>query len=397
MRLAISIARVLPQSIRRAFMSNVRRAGRLAGVALVVALTSGCSQAPGGFACDATLVASATALDGAMTALITLSGQMRASLAVACAAIASDLGQNPPAVGDGTMVSDATMQQVCTMATNAIKAAGKSTILIEGGKCQVDAQDQFDCEAQCDVNHKCQPPTVVTRCSPAELSVVCGGTCQAMATCEGSATVAAQCQGTCMATCNGTCSGACNGTCDGTMSTGTCAGTCQGECAGSCKGTCTGDCTLDANASINCGAQARCRGGCSGAYTQPVCESTLNPPSCTVDANCEAACQGQGSLKATCAAPSVVLVTAGSTALGTTLTKNLPTILQVDAQAVLVAKTAAAVATAAQKVSTALSNSAACALTAVDFAAQVAASLQASQTISVSVQASASVTAAVGP
>ena len=118
-------------------MRNVRRAGPLAGAALVVALTSGCSQAPGGLACDATLEASAEALQGAMTDLVTVSGQMRASLAVACAAIATDLGQTPPDVGDGTMVSDATMQSVCTMATNAIKAAGMSTILIEGGQCQV--------------------------------------------------------------------------------------------------------------------------------------------------------------------------------------------------------------------------------------------------------------------
>jgi hypothetical protein len=377
-------------------MGNVRR---LAGAALAVALTSGCTQANlTSLTCDPTLEATGQAFQGAMTDLVTVSGGMRASLAVACAAIATDLGMTPPAVGDGTMVSDATMQQACTMATAAIKAAGTSVPLIEGGQCQVDAQAQFSCETQCDVTHMCQPPTIVARCSKADLSGTCSGSCEAMAVCEGSATVAAQCQGTCAASCSGTCSGPCTGTCDGTTSTSTCSGTCVGQCAGSCKGTCTGDCTLDASASINCGAEATCKGGCSVAYTAPVCEAALTAPSCTIDANCEAACSGEGSLKATCTAPTVVLVSASNPMLKTTLEKNLPSILNVLAQGKLVAQAAASVAGAAQNVSTELSNSAACALVfGVDFATQITASVQASTTITVSVQASVNVsTAAVG-
>lgn len=379
-------------------MSKVRQGRRLAGAALAVALTSGCVQTstPGGLTCDAGLVAQADALQGAMAALIKTSGEMRGSLAVACAAIVKDLGGSPPAVGDGTMVTDAEMQQACTMATTAIKAAGMSTVLIQGGTCEVDAQAQFNCEAQCDVNHQCMPPTVVARCSPADLSGVCSGECEAMATCEVSAAApVVQCQGTCAATCTGTCSGACAGTCDGANSTGTCTGTCVGQCAGSCTGTCTGDCTLDANAMVMCGAQATCRGGCSVTYTQPVCEGALKPPSCTLDANCEAACQGQGSLEATCTAPTVVLVTAGSPALKTTLEANLPAILQVVAQSKIIAQTATAVAGAAQNVSTEISDSTACALTVgVTFLPQIMSTVNASTTLSVSVTASVNVSAA---
>jgi hypothetical protein len=379
-------------------MSKVRAARRLAGAALVVALTSGCIQTPSALTCDPTLVATGNAFVLAMSDLSTVSGKMRASMAVACAAIATDLGVSAvPSVGDGTMVSDDTMQQVCTMATTAIKAAWMSPPLVEGGMCEVDAQAQFSCESQCDVTHQCTPPTVVARCTPAELSGTCSGTCDAMATCEGSATVMANCQGTCAASCTGTCTGGtCVGMCDGAASMGTCTGMCQGECSGSCKGTCSGDCTLDSNASINCGAEATCKGGCSVAYTEPVCEGVLTPPMCTIDANCEAACESQASLEATCTPPSIVFVSTGNSAmLNATLTTNLPAILEVVAQGALVAKAAANVSMAAQSVGMQLSDSAACTVMfGVDFATQVTASVAASTTISVSVMASATVSAA---
>jgi hypothetical protein len=378
-------------------MSNVRRARRLAGAALVVAATSGCTQA-GGLTCDPTLVATGDAFEGAMTELVTVSGTMRASLAVACAAIATDLGMSPPIVGNGTMVSDATMQQVCTMATAAIKAAWVSPPLIEGGQCQVDATAQFNCESTCDVTGQCTAPSIVARCSPADLSGTCTGDCEAMATCEGSATVAAQCQGTCAASCTGTCGGGnCTGTCSGTSITGMpCAGTCDGECTGTCTGTCSGDCTLASGASINCGANATCKGGCSVAYTAPVCEGALTPPTCNLNANCEAACASQASLQATCTPPSVVFLSSGTpTALDTTLGKNLPAILNVIAQGKLVATAAANVSSAAQSVSTEITNSAACTVMfGVELATQVQTSVAASTTITVSIQASASVSAA---
>ncbi len=384
-------------------MINVRRARSLAGAVLVVGLMGGCGQLTtqvNNLACDPTLEATGDAFEAAMTSMVTVSQGMRSSLAVACAGIATDLGMTPPDVSNSATLTDAAMQQACNMAAAAIKAAGMSTPIIEGGTCQVDAQAQFTCEQQCDVTHMCTTPTVVARCSPADLSGTCSGSCEAMAVCEGSATVAANCKGTCAATCTGTCTGgACVGTCDGTESSGPCATMCTGTCAGTCSGTCSGDCTLAANDSLNCGAEATCRGGCSVAYTAPVCEAALNPPSCQIDATCESACEGQGSLQATCTAPSVVLVTAGSPAnamLKTTLTKNLPAILQIIDQGKLVAQAAVNISTAAQTLSKTLAGATACEVVfGVEFATQVQASVAASTTIGLSVMASASVSASV--
>jgi hypothetical protein len=380
-------------------MNNVRRARRVAGAALVVALTSGCSQAlstVNNAACDDTLAATGEQFEAAMTSLVTVSGTLRASLAVACAGIASDLGMTPPAVGDGTMATDAQMQQACDMATTAIKAAWMSPPLIEGGQCTVDAMAQFNCESACDVSHMCTTPSLVARCKPADLSGMCSGECEAKATCEGSASVEANCQGTCAATCSGTCTGgACVGTCGGTAgNTGPCTGTCVGECSGTCTGTCNGDCTLDSTAMLNCGATATCKGGCMGTYTAPVCEGTLTPPSCTINTNCEAACEGQGSFRSTCTPPTVV-VPGGSVALQATLKKNLPAIVAVDTQVALMGQAAANVSTAAQQVAMQISASAACVVVfGAEFATQVTATVAASTTISVSVTASATVSTA---
>ncbi len=378
-------------------MIDVRRARVLSVSALAMALTSGCSQASN-LVCDPTLEATGQAVQGAMTSMITASSGMRAAMAVACAGIVTDLGGTPPAVGDGTMVTDAVMQQACTMAQAAITKAGTTVLVPEGGSCQVDAQAQFNCESQCDVTHMCTTPTVVARCTPAELSGTCSGDCEAMAVCEGSATVMANCQGSCAATCTGTCTGGdCAGTCAGAASTGPCSQTCVGQCAGTCTGTCDGDCTIASGAMVTCGAEATCRGGCSVAYTQPFCEATLNPPKCTLNANCEAACEGQGSFSATCTPPGILVVSStGSTMLQATLQKNLPAILNVIAQGKLVAQAAVNVAGAAQNLATQLEDSAACAVIfGAEFATQVQAAVAASTTITVSVQASVSVSGAV--
>lgn len=351
--------------------------------------------------CAPDLAAKAQALEGAVEALQTVSAQMKAKLAVACAGIAKDLGQKTPDVGDGTNVPDDTMKAVCDIASTAIKdkiaASGHVVPIIEGGRCQVDAKAQFDCEAKCDVDGKCMPPTIEARCDPGDLSGECDGTCTASATCEGSATVAANCQGSCDATCKGTCAGNCVGTCDGNPSTTSCAGTCDGRCDAGCKGTCTGNCKLDANAMVMCGAMATCRGGCSVAYKAPKCEGTLKPPSCNIDAECEAGCSGQGTLTATCTPPTVSILAGADAALAATLEANLPAILDVAAQGALVAKAAADVSTAAQKVVTEVANSAGCAVIyGVDFATKLKGSVDASFSITVSVQATAGVVTAIG-
>jgi hypothetical protein len=382
-------------------MKNVKRFRFLAGPALAAALTvpmvGGCSSAKdaAGGDCEAGLQAKADAFKGSVDALVKVSGEMRGSLAVACSKIAKDLGETPPDVGDGSTVTDDTMKQTCDMASAAIKAkvsaSGAVTFSIEGGRCHVEAKAQFDCEAKCDVSGKCEAPSIEARCDPGEISGKCSGECKASATCEGSATVAATCKGTCDATCTGSCAGTCTGKCDGNQSSGTCAGQCEGKCSATCDGTCTGSCKLDASANVSCGAEATCKGGCTVAYTEPVCEAELKPLQCDVDADCKAGCSGQGSIKATCDPPKVVIEASGDATLSATLEANLPAILDVQAKAVLVAKGAVQIVDKAASVGAEVAGSASCAIKyGADFAAQLQASAQASATVNVSVSASAS-------
>jgi hypothetical protein len=372
-------------------------------VGTVVASASGCATLGTGGTngvCDQDLQARAQALEGAVEDLVTVAGNRKAQLAVACAAMAKDLGMSPPSVGDGTMVSDDTLTSVCNMASMAIKAkiaaTGHIVPVIQGGRCVVDAQAQFTCEQMCDVSGMCMAPTIEARCNKGDLSGECDGTCMAGAYCEGSATVAAQCQGTCDAQCVGKCMGNCVGTCDGTASMTTCAGTCTGTCSASCTGTCSGNCKLDANAMVMCGAMASCRGGCSVAYKQPTCEGTLTPPSCKLNAECEAGCSGQGTLKATCTPPTVDILIGMDASLKTTLTTNLPAVVNVAKQGALVAMAVQQVSTAAQNVVTEVGNSVGCAVVVgADFATKIQASVTAAASINVSVMATVTITGAV--
>jgi hypothetical protein len=353
----------------------------LAGPALMATLGGGCGPVTGVLPCDDALSAKAEVLTDAVTDLVQVSNDMKASLVAACSAIAKDLGETPMDAS-GAEVPDDVVKQNCDLATTAIKAkvaaSGAIIVLIEGGRCEVDAKAQFDCEAKCDVEGKCTPPTVELRCDPGELSGQCDAECKASATCEGTASVVAQC--------DGKCAGRCAGMCDGNAST--------GACPGRCAGTCTGDCTLDASASISCGVDVRCRGGCSVAYKAPTCEGELKPPSCMLDADCEAGCKGQGSLQATCTPPTVVVT--GDATLQTTLQANLPAVIKVAAQAGLVAKAATDVAGAAENVGTAISDSATCTVKyGVAFATAVTDAVAATASISITVTASVSVNSAV--
>jgi hypothetical protein len=142
---------------------------------------------------------------------------------------------------------------------------------------------------------------------------------------------------------------------------------------------------------VSCGAEATCKGGCSVTYKEPVCEAELKPLQCDIDADCKAGCQGQGSIKAKCEPPKVVIQASGDATLSATLTTNLPAILDVQAKATLVAKGAVLVAEKAVAVGGEVAGSAECALSyGADFAAQLQASAQASASVNVSVQASAS-------
>jgi hypothetical protein len=353
--------------------------------------------------CESKISAKADAFSTSVDALVTASADMKASLYVACARIASDLGEDADPAA--TNVTDEQLTDTCDLAVTAIAAAKAS---VSGGieliyvppRCEVAASAQLSCEASCDVDAMCQPGSIEARCTAAELSGKCEGTCTGEVRCEGSASVAAECEGRCDAECTGTCEGTCKGECDGTCSAmgtsgeceGTCDGTCTGSCSATCTGTCKGTCTLEANAMVECEAQATCKGGCSVEYEAPKCEAELMEPSCKMNAECEAGCKGQAQFKATCTEPEVSVVAMGNAELTATLEANLPAIFEVKARAELVANAAVDVASSAVKVAGEVAGSVQCVASyGADFAAKMQASAEASVSVSVSVSASASV------
>lgn len=350
-------------------------------VGLLGALSSHCDTVTED-ACEADLMASVTSLNDASTAFIAQAEALKLEIGTACHAIATDLEvADVPDVGAD--MSDEDLRAVCDLAQAAIEAevsAGVTIdVAIEGGRCEVNAQAQFSCEAECTVEGECDPGSVEVRCDPGELSVQCEGSCDVNAVCQGTAEVAANC--------SGTCGGTCSGTCDGTAV--------EGSCEGTCEGTCTGECTVTADAGIECGADVRCRGGCTGTATAPSCEAELEPPSCDIDADCQAGCEGQASFEATCTPPSVaIVITGGAHAnLEMTLTENLPALLNgFQYKGRLLMDAAADVVTSAGNVASDLSASALCAASVgAEVVGNLSAVASASASVTVSVEVSASV------
>lgn len=372
---------------------------RLRSMALPVALAIagaglvGCGDdGTPGLECEGQLGAKVEAFGDAVDVLIDVSGEMKAELGTACYEIASDLGdttvQDP---GNGQNLTDQQLTALCNAAKArldaSLQAAGQVTIAIEGGQCRINAQAQINCEAECTADAQCSGGEIEARCTPGELSVVCQGECAASATCQGSAQVAANCEGTCDATCTGTCSGECVGDTD------TGAG-CKGICEGTCEGTCNGNCKLAANANVECGAQARCKGECNGTATAPQCEAKLTPPECEVNADCSAACESKASLEASCEPIRVVVAFSGTanTALKSTLEANLPAILRVAGKARLAGEAIGQVGQAGVRVAGEITNSGQClAAVGASFVAKLEAAAEASASVNVSFQASASV------
>ncbi len=398
----------------RLFPARTLQAGLcLLGLGL---LTPGCESLEQATSCEAGIAANADALTGSVDALVAVSGQMKADLAVACTALTTDLGGTPAPIANPAAPTDDEVTAACTAASAALRAeisaAGAIQFTVAGGRCSLNAQAQFSCESKCAVNGACDPGTVEARCTPGELSVQCDGVCSAGASCQGSASVKANCQGTCSATCEGQCSGSfrgscagsCDGQCDGQAVSGaTCAGTCEGtctggtatgSCAGECQGTCTGECQLAANTQVTCGAEATCKGSCEGTASAPRCEGKLDPPSCELDANCEAACDGRGKFEAECSPPTIEVQAGGSARLTSTLQANLPKVLAVLSRGRLAVDAATSVASSATTVAADITGSAGClARYGLDFAADLKAAGAASASVSVSVRASADVSA----
>ncbi len=373
-------------------MSQNRKLTSLVSVfglfALTGSLVAACGDdgGGGGGSC-AEISGRVDALTTSAAALTSLAGTIKADVAGACATIAG----MPAPTGE---ISDEQVRTLCNAATATLDATltAQATLVIVPPVCTVDAQAQFNCEADCyaAAEVQCDPGTVEVRCDPGELSVSCQGTCEADAYCEGSATVAVNCEGTC----EGTCEGMCDGTCEGNTASG---GMCNGRCDGTCEGSCRGSCQIEAEGGIECGANAKCRGGCEGTATAPSCTGNLEPPACEAmaEVDCSADCSGSASLRATCTDPDVRLEGVADAALVGRIEGSLPIILEVAQKGEIALGAVTRIGTDVVSVG---GNLAGCALeinasVAAAFTGAVQATVAASASVSVSFEASASVSA----
>jgi len=371
---------------------------------LLVAACGDSGDGDGGGGSCAEIGARVEALQTSAAALTALSGTLKADVIGACSQIA---GTQPPT----GMPTDDQVRTACNAAKATVDAAitGSVSVVVVPPVCTIDAQAQLMCEGSCNVEAEvmCDPGEVSVRCDPGDLSVECSGNCKVNAKCEGSATVAVDCQGKCEGSCTGTCTGKCTGTCSGTCSAmnadgscnGTCTGTCTGECETSCMGTCKGSCTVTAMGGVKCSGNARCKGGCDVTGTAPRCEGNLRPPSCegSASAQCNADCEGSASLKATCTDPSVDIVGMVDTTVKTRIVAGLPKLLKIAAQGELALE---AVGDIGGRSTDVIGKVGGCGLELASVAGQLstaaAASVTATASVTVSFQASADVSASAG-
>jgi hypothetical protein len=374
----------------------------LAALVAAPLLTTACGDDAGGLTgdCAAEISGKVDAFSASVDAMVKASADMKAELYVACANIANDLDAEGAPAADKKDPTDDELKAACDIAAKAIgEAKGSATLELEiiPPRCTVNAEAQVSCEGECYASAECDPGKVEARCE-ADLSVSCSGSCEGeVLACEGSASVAAKCEGSCQAECTGKCGGVCKGECTGTWKgaegESECDGDCKGECKGECTGTCSGTCELAANSTFKCeGGTVRCKGECSAEGTAPKCEGTLEPPSCKADAECQASCEGQAKFEATCTEPSVNVNFEGNAELSATLEANYGAVVKVAQKLKLIGEAAGGVASAGGEVLGSVKGSASCAAKyAADFTAKVSAAAKASASVSVSVKASADV------
>jgi len=331
------------------------------------------------------------ALSASADALTDVAATIKVDVVTACARIAGMAAPTNP--------TDDQVTETCDAATARINAAitGNIKVTVVPPVCSVNAQAQFDCESECyaEAEVTCDPGEVDVRCDAGDLSVECSGTCQVNAVCEGSATVAVDCEAKCEGTCTGTCSGTCDGECSVALdSAGKCNGTCTGNCSANCEGKCNGSCTVKAEGGVQCSGGARCKGGCSVEGTAPKCEGTLKPPACEAAANvdCSADCEGSASLDASCTPASIEVVGDLQGTLEADLKAALPVLLGVTAKAELAGD---AVANLSGDMADVVGSVSGCGTellgVAAQFSAAATASVKAAASVSVSFEASASV------
>ncbi|HEU4577535.1 MAG TPA: hypothetical protein VFS67_04725 [Polyangiaceae bacterium] len=380
-------------------MSQNRKLTSLVSVVALFGMTgliaAGCGSDGGdGTTSCGEISARVTALQDSSAALTAVAGNIKADVIGACAQIAGMTAPTDP--------TDQQITDTCKAAQAKIKAAlqanAEISVVIVPPQCTVDAQAQLNCEGECyaEAEVECEPGELEARCDPGELSVSCEGKCDVDAYCEGSATVAVDCQAKCEGKCTGTCTGKCEGTCSGsTDAGGKCDGTCTGTCEADCMGSCNGSCQVKAEGGVSCGANARCKGGCTGTATAPKCEANLKPPSCqgSATAQCNADCEGSASLKANCTDPSVTIVGMADATLKADLEAALPKLVKVAGQGDLALE---AVGNIGKGFADVAADVGSCTLqigaAAAQFTAAASATAKASASVSVSFEASASVT-----
>ena len=166
-------------------MSQNRKLTSLVSVfglfALTGTLVAACGDDGGEGGSCAQISGRVEALSASAEVLQDLAGDIKGQVATACAGIA---GMAPPS---GTP-SDDDVRTLCQSATATLDATltAQATLVIVPPICTVDAQAQFNCEAECyaAADVQCDPGAVDVRCDPGELSVSCAGTCEVDAYCE---------------------------------------------------------------------------------------------------------------------------------------------------------------------------------------------------------------------
>jgi hypothetical protein len=265
------------------------------------------------FGVDPSVRAAYAAFAQAMGDYVAASTRMLDDVTGACRNLALDFGgtESDPTVRGRTGEEasfawcNLAVKKLQSAFSDTLQVAGRMSVRFSAPDCFVDAAIVARCENTCAVDSNCQEKGVEDRCQKSELVGLCSGKCTGE--CLGSVLVPAGCEGKCDEECEGTCLGDCHGMCDGNLQpAGRCKGTCLGVCEGFCKGRCTGQCHYAKTAAGKCDTQ--CMGGCSVPLRGMKCAADLGPPTCPGNADCDANCRAIGQVRASCTAPSVVVM-----------------------------------------------------------------------------------------
>ncbi|HVI00648.1 MAG TPA: hypothetical protein VM869_18145, partial [Enhygromyxa sp.] len=218
-----------------------------------------------------------------------LADQSYAAVTNACVKMGRDLGvPEDQLAGEPNDKATKPCAAVGAKIEQIIKANAAIQVSYQPPRCQMDANFQAKCDAECGL--EVDPGKVVAECEPAKLS--------------------GYCQGTCSGQCEGTCTGECQGECT--------AKDAQGRCVGECKGTCTGSC------------DATCHAKCEGTWKAPRCEVEVEKSQ--VKAECAANCEASAKVRASCQPAKVDIKSSANaeamTKLVATLKTNLPALIQ---------------------------------------------------------------------